>query len=40
MGDNTKLLAGPPSASALNGLNVTGGNGFEVWGVTGIKIEY
>ncbi len=40
LGDNNKLLAGPPSPSALNGLNVTGGKGFEVWGVTGIKIEY
>ncbi len=40
LGSNNKLLAGPSSASALNGLNVTGGKGFEVWGVTGIKLEY
>ena len=40
LGGNNKLLAGPPSASALNGLNVTGGKGFEVWGVTGVKLEY
>ncbi len=40
LGGNNKLLAGPASASALNGLNVTGGKGFEVWGVTGVKLEY
>ena len=41
LGSNSKLLAGPPDATnALNGLNVTGGKGFEVWGVTGVKIEY
>ncbi|MBI4537862.1 MAG: hypothetical protein HY712_07890 [candidate division NC10 bacterium] len=39
-GQNPKLLAGPTNASALNGLNVTGGKGFEVWGVAGVKIEY
>ena len=33
LGSNPKLLlAGPPSDNALNGLNVTGGKGFEVWG--------
>jgi len=40
LGDNNKLLAGPPSANALNALNVTGGKGFEVWGITGVKLEY
>ena len=40
LGSNTKLLAGPSSSNALNALNVTGGKGFEVWGVTGVKIEY
>jgi hypothetical protein len=40
LGSNNKLLAGPPSTSALNALNVTGGKAFEVWGVAGIKIEY
>ena len=40
LGSNTKLLAGPSSYNALNALNVTGGKGFEVWGVTGVKIEY
>jgi hypothetical protein len=40
LGSNNKLLAGPPSSNALNALNVTGGKGFEVWGVTGVKIEY
>jgi hypothetical protein len=40
LGSTTKLLAGPSSTNAQNGLNVTGGKGFEVWGVMGIKIEY
>jgi len=40
LGDNTKLLGGPPTTGALNALNVTGGEDLEVWGVTGIKIEY
>jgi len=40
LGDNPKSLAGPPSDNALNGLNVTGGSGFEVYGVTGLKLEY
>jgi len=40
LGSNNRLLAGPPSNNALNGLNVTGGKGFEVWAVAGIKIEY
>ncbi len=40
LGPNNKLLAGPPGPNALNALNVTGGNGFEVWGLTGIRIEY
>jgi hypothetical protein len=40
LGQNTKLLAGPASANALNALNVTGGNGFQVWGIAGVKIEY
>ena len=40
LGSNNKLLAGPPGPNALNGLNVTGGKGFEVWGVTGVRIEY
>jgi hypothetical protein len=39
LGDNTTLLAGPPG-TALNALNVTGGKDLEVWGVTGVKIEY
>jgi hypothetical protein len=37
---NNKLLAGPPSPTALNGLNVTGGSGFEPWGVVGLRVEY
>jgi hypothetical protein len=40
LGSNNKLLAGPPNANALNGLNVTGGTGFEVWAVAGVKVEY
>ncbi len=40
LGTNTQLLAGPPSPTALNGLNVTTGSGFEVWGVVGVKMEY
>jgi len=40
LGTNNKLLAGPPSDSALNGLNVTGGSGMQVWGLTGLKVEY
>ena len=40
LGQNSKLLAGPPSNNALNGLNVTGGNGFEIWAAAGVKIEY
>ena len=40
LGSNNKLLAGPPSSNALNGLNVTAGKGFEVWAVAGLKIEY
>jgi len=40
LGSTTKLLAGPPGPNALNALNVTNGKGFEVWGVTGIRIEY
>jgi hypothetical protein len=40
LGDNNKLLAGPPNTNALNGLNVTGGKGFEVWAVAGVKVEY
>jgi hypothetical protein len=40
LGSNAKLLAGPSGPSALNGLNVTGGKGMEVWGIAGIKIEY
>ncbi len=40
LGENNKLLAGPPSTNALNALNVTGGKGFEVWGLTGLRIEY
>ena len=40
LGSNNKLLAGPPNANALNGLNVTGGKGFEVWAVAGVKVEY
>jgi hypothetical protein len=40
LGSNAKLLAGPPSPTALNGLNVTSGKGFEVWGLAGLKIEY
>lgn len=40
LGSNNKLLAGPLGPSALNGLNVTGGSGFEPWGVVGLRIEY
>lgn len=40
LGSTTKLLAGPPGNNAQNGLNVTGGKGFEVWGITGLRIEY
>ena len=40
LGGNSKRLAGPSSNDALNGLNVTGGKGTEVWAPTGIKIEY
>jgi len=40
LGSNNKLLAGPPGPQALNGLNVTGGKGFEVYGIAGLKIEY
>jgi hypothetical protein len=40
LGGNNSLLAGPPSDQALNGLNVTAGSGFQVWGLTGIKLEY
>ena len=40
LGSNNKLLAGPPNANALNGLNVTGGKGFEVWAVAGVEVEY
>jgi hypothetical protein len=40
LGSNNKLLAGPPSSNALNGLNVTSGKAFEVWAVAGVKIEY
>jgi len=40
LGANNKLLAGPPGPNALNALNVTDGKGFEVWGLTGIRIEY
>jgi hypothetical protein len=40
LGSNNKSLAGPPNANALNGLNVTGGKGFEVWAVAGVKVEY
>ena len=40
LGGSNKLLAGPPSASALNGLIITGGKGFEVRGVTEVKLEY
>lgn len=40
LGSNNRLLAGPPSNNALNGLNVTGGKGFEVWTVAGVRIEY
>jgi hypothetical protein len=40
LGTNTRLLAGPATASALNGLNVTGGKDFEMWTLTGLKIEY
>jgi len=40
LGSNSKLLAGPPTTGALNALNVTGGKDFEIWGLTGIKIEY
>jgi hypothetical protein len=40
LGSNSKRLAGPSDASVLNGLNVTGGKGMEVWGIAGLKIEY
>ncbi len=40
LGTNNKLIAGPPSANALNGLNVTGGKGFQVSGLAGLKLEY
>ena len=40
LGSNNKLIAGPPTSGALNALNVTGGNGFQVWAVAGVKIEY
>jgi len=40
LGPNNKLLAGPVGPNALNALNVTGGKDFEVWGLTGIRIEY
>jgi hypothetical protein len=40
LGANNRLLAGPPGSRALNGLDVTGGKGFEVWGIAGLKIEY
>ncbi len=40
LGHNAKLLSGPPGPNALNALNVTGGKGMEVYGLTGIKIEY
>jgi hypothetical protein len=40
LGDNNKLLSGPPDLQALNAYNVTGGSGFQVWGVAGVKIEY
>jgi hypothetical protein len=40
LGSNNKLLAGPPSPNALNALNVTGGSGYQVWGLTGFRIEY
>ena len=40
LGDNNKLIAGPPTSGALNALNVTGGKDFEMWGVVGVKMEY
>jgi hypothetical protein len=40
LGSNNQLLAGPPSLNALNGLNVTGGSAFNVWGVLGLRMEY
>jgi hypothetical protein len=40
LGSNNKLLAGPPGPGALNGLSVTGGSGFEPWGVVGLRMEY
>jgi hypothetical protein len=40
LGNNNKLIAGPPTLGAFNALNVTGGNGFEVWSFAGLKIEY
>ncbi len=40
LGSNNQLLAGPASPNALNGLNVTGGSGFEPWGVVGLRMEY
>lgn len=40
LGPTAKLLDGPPSNNALNAVNVTGGNGFQVWGLTGVTIEY
>ncbi len=40
LGPSTKLLAGPPSPNALDTLNVIGGKGTEVYGLTGIRIEY
>ena len=39
LGPKSKLHVGPPGHNALNALNVTGGKGFEVWGITGIRIE-
>ena len=40
LGKGPTALSGPPNDNALNGLNVTGGKGFEVYGVTGLKLEY
>jgi hypothetical protein len=40
LGSNNKLIAGSPASGALNALNITGGSGFEVWAVAGLKIEY
>lgn len=40
LGANPKLLAGPATANAANGLNVTSGKGFNLWSVAGLKIEY